>query len=480
MSKINSLALLLSCFIVVNNLILDSTNVTITLDRLYEKYTGKKGTIAIESFSKFDIIDTTRNIYFKSKISNEKNITYEVDCGFWRANDSQLYVFCNIGENIPSGNYSLNFKETPEIKYADYIITLNQRETLEFEKYDIYMIDLYSDEQTLYVEKDKDIYELKFKLYSYGNELITFNYLSFPDCSHEKEELICKISKKQLEAMLLDKESKIAVTYVNYMRGQNAFPLIPYINVKFNYIQKIDVYIGITKLIENIVEQDTFVTYETNVTNINNVLIFMPSLELEFMNNIIGTIKSGCTLRKYDNTPLLLICFINRGGINWLKEITEEKVFNNLNVKYNFRIQPVKNEEKIYCQLQNGAFLFWSYPEILDFTKSDSLIIEFGMENPSYLDGFSFNENATDLSCQTMGRDVRRCIVPKSHFVGLTSGYYFIKHQNHLGGKSTNYEAPPFKVILNDSPSDGSADYFKGDLLSFILYHWLFLIFILF
>jgi len=77
------------------------------------------------------------------------------------------------------------------------------------------MIDIYSDEQTLIVEKDKDIYELKFKLYSYGNELITFNYLSFPDCSHEKEELICKISKKKLEAMLLDKESKIAVTYVN-------------------------------------------------------------------------------------------------------------------------------------------------------------------------------------------------------------------------------------------------------------------------
>ena len=117
MSKINSLALLLSCFIVVNNLILESTNVTITLDRLYEKYTGKKGTIVIESFSKLDIIDTTRNIYFKSKISDEKNITYEVDCGFWRANDSQLYIFCSIGENIPSGNYSLNFKEIPEIKY---------------------------------------------------------------------------------------------------------------------------------------------------------------------------------------------------------------------------------------------------------------------------------------------------------------------------------------------------------------------------
>ena len=82
------------------------------------------------------------------------------------------------------------------------------------------------------------------------------------------------------------------------MKGQNSFPLIPYINVKFNDIQKIDAYIGITKLIENIVEFDTYAAYETNVTNINNVIMYLPSFELDFMNNIIGEKKYGCAFKK--------------------------------------------------------------------------------------------------------------------------------------------------------------------------------------
>ena len=61
--------------------------------------------------------------------------------------------------------------------------------------------------------------------------------------------------------------------------------------------------------------------------------------------------------------------------------------------------------------------------------------------------------------------------MPKSHFDGLRSGYYFTKHTNHLGGKSTSYEAPPIKVILNDIGGGGSMN-------SFILYYWLLLILI--
>ena len=44
------------------------------------------------------------------------------------------------------------------------------------------------------------------------------------------------------------------------------------------------------------------------------------------------------------------------------------------------------------------------------------------MENPDNIIGISFNENATDLICQTMGRDAKRCTVPKSHFKGKTNG----------------------------------------------------------
>ena len=68
--------------------------------------------------------------------------------------------------------------------------------------------------------------------------------------------------------------------------------------------------------------------------------------------------------------------------------------------------------------------------------------------------------------------------MPKSHFTGLKSGYYFTKHNNHLGTKSTSYEGSPVKVILDDSskPTDNS----KGYMNSFILYHWLLLILIMF
>ena len=206
---------------------------------------------------------------------------------------------------------------------------------------------------------------------------------------------------------------------------------------------------------------------------------FEEGFELEFC-DITKTTTQSCALRKYDENPLLIVCFFSNEGENWLKEITEEKQYNELNVKYNFRIQPVNNEEKIIDKTASGTFIFRVYPEILDFTKSDSLTIEYAMENPTSLRGLTFNEKAADLSCQTIGREIKRCTVPKSHFEGKQSGYYFLKHENHLGGKSTCYEGIPIKVILDDSPSptsepsDEPTD--KSNMNSFILAYSLILI----
>ena len=115
----------------------------------------------------------------------------------------------------------------------------------------------------------------------------------------------------------------------------------------------------------------------------------------------------------------------------------------------------------------------WMYPQILDFTKCDSLIIEYGIENPNSLVGISLNENADDLNCNTIGGEVKRCTVSKSHFAGKKNGYYFTKHNNHLGGKSTSYESPPVKVILYNSEGN------NGNIISFILYNWLLLVLVM-
>lgn len=125
----------------------------------------------------------------------------------------------------------------------------------------------------------------------------------------------------------------------------------------------------------------------------------------------------------------------------------------------------------------------------LDLTKSDFLTVEYTMENLKSLTGLTFNENEKDLFCQTIEWKVKRCTVPKSHFEGKKSDYYFLMHNNYLDGKSTSYEGIPVKVILYDSPGpadkpidqliDKHIDHSNGNLISFTLVYSLFLLLIM-
>ena len=57
--------------------------------------------------------------------------------------------------------------------------------------------------------------------------------------------------------------------------------------------------------------------------------------------------------------------------------------------------------------------------------------------------------NGTNLECEKK-RDFLICILPKSHFEGQKSGYYFPRYVNDLNEEYIFYSVPPFKVILND------------------------------
>ena len=471
--------LFIGSFLLINCLKEENTNVIITLNEVTNNDLGKKGTIIISSTpdSTFNFIDTSKATNFKSKLINNKKEEYQVDCGFFKAEGCQLYTFCNYDENIPVGNYTLDISGVTPITIEEYTITLKAGMTLELIKSDKDIIDIYSDKQTINVEAGKENYELRFKISSYHNEPImlwTDENRILIDCSEENnKELVCPISKNQLESILITNGEQINVANINYRSiGKifNFFYLVPPIDVKYN-LPKTDVYVRITKLIENVAEHDTFIAYETNVTDITNVYTSLEAFELEFSNSNTGSHFYDCSFRKYSEYPLLIICWINNEGTHWLKEITEEKIFNDINIKYNFRIQSVNNEEKIDFKSVTGTFIFFNYPNILDFTKSDSLSIEYALENPTSLVGLTFNENKEDLSCQTIGKFIKKCTVHKSHFDGKTNGYYFLKHKNHLNGKSTSYEGLPVKVVLNGS---------KFNKASFTLVYSLLLILIMF
>ena len=56
--------------------------------------------------------------------------------------------------------------------------------------------------------------------------------------------------------------------------------------------------------------------------------------------------------------------FGNNKFNNSLSEIKEEIIIDNLNIKYNFRIQPLKNTEKFYVCTSSSSLTMWSYPDI--------------------------------------------------------------------------------------------------------------------
>ena len=106
---------------------------------------------------------------------------------------------------------------------------------------------------------------------------------------------------------------------------------------------------------------------------------------LYFENENNETYHSQCSFRKYIGHPLMIVCYHPELEISWLKEIEQEIIINEANVRYNFRIQPVKNQEKIYYSKKDKFYsIKWSYPEVLNFTENDTLYIDFSSSETDF------------------------------------------------------------------------------------------------
>lgn len=415
---------------------------------------GKNGTVIFypDYYSEIieNMIDTNKKPYFKSTILDVNNVEYEIDCGPWKDKE-RFFVFCDLNESIPKGYYFIMFNQT--FRYLDYQAFIISDEILMITKTDEDIIDLYSNIQTINVTKDIDIYNLKFQITSYNNErlYLSANNIIQLDCKQNRLELLCPINKSILERQTSQKTEVIIISL--YKDGNmRFFDLIPSIEVNFDNYQKIDIYIGIKKLLTNYAGINSAIAYETNVTNIKD--IYSGSFEMSFN----GVSKNlYCNLVKGENNPLLMICYLDYGqiqeGILSLKEVENEIKLTQINNVYNFIIQPVNNKEsisyvdKIYCLIYN------IYPNILNFKEKDSIEIELLMENPNYLNGITFDENSEDLKCVDSG-NLKKCIVPKEHFKDPKKRYYYIKYNGYNNNKFISYENFPVEIILSEDEDD--------------------------
>ena len=159
------------------------------------------------------ITDTDKKTYFEIIISDK----YKINCGIWRHKHSGFQVFCNIDESIPEGEYSLNL-DGISFKYKEYMVTLKASKLFTFKKLNKNIVDWYSEEQTIILKEDKEIYDLKFKIVSYNNEKLFISYRhALENCKQVKDELICSVTKSELEVILTRNRDKnfILITYIN-------------------------------------------------------------------------------------------------------------------------------------------------------------------------------------------------------------------------------------------------------------------------
>ena len=67
-------------------------------------------------------------------------------------------------------------------------------------------------------------------------------------------------------------------------------------------------------------------------------------------------------------------------------------------------------------------------------------------------DKLTLNPKLGYLKCElSRYYQTAQCIVPKSHFQGEKSGYYYLHYNDSLGVESIFYEVDSFKVILSGS-----------------------------
>ena len=78
-------------------------------------------------------------------------------------------------------------------------------------------------------------------------------------CLIEGKELICNLGKKAIEEILKEDGQNLNLMNINEFIGETYFYLVYGITIKYSSIQKENIWVGITKLLENTLDLMNFV-----------------------------------------------------------------------------------------------------------------------------------------------------------------------------------------------------------------------------
>ena len=287
---------------------------------------GEKGTLYYIT----DYNDNKNNIFNSSDIEErttfqtfftEENTKYYITCRLWKPNHENLRLFCKLKDFLEKGSHYIKINNA-NFNYGNYNILINFDLSLHYFYQMDYFPFLYSDEQIINVDYEKDSYYLKFNIESYDNDMLFvggkfLNTKILNNCKINEKELICEIKKEDLVEILQMNGGNIFLYYFCPDDDQiKTYPNVFTITVNIKNLKKEDIYVGITKLLINTLKENNFVAYESNVTNISNIITEQYK---------IGKSNYTCYLKKDPDKPLLMLCTGFTEGNYTLKELINEK-----------------------------------------------------------------------------------------------------------------------------------------------------------
>ena len=388
-------------------------------------------------------------ISFKTCMKDENENIFIIYCKLWYS--FRPIIFCKLEADIEVGNHNVTL-DNYSLNYKGYLINFSFIGKYNIYKSNIVLPLIYSKEQIINISDKEEIYELKFKVKTYHNETLilkcdAYNLKLLEECFINNKDLVCKIKKQELIAILTKNGNYFFLAFYNSIIGLSEFRYSFGIKINLDIYQKENIFVEITKSLVNTIGLPNHFTYETNIIeDIPNIITEPFKIDI--------SLGAWCYFRKYTNKPLLFYCHSDKAGIFSLENIKQEIIIDNVHSKYNFIIKPTTNNEKITIieDPKYNNYAFFAIPSVLNFYLNEKIYIDIFI---SFNTSIKINPDSDILECKKINRNAVRCLVPKSHFENKTSGYYFVHYLNPYTNKYTPfYEMSNIRVDLPKNDQD--------------------------
>ena len=369
-------------------------------------------------------------------------------CRLWKQKNGKLVIICNLDQtldNFMDQNIQVYFNETI-FDYNGYNVFVISDVFFNFQVVNKFCPFLYSEEQSIKVTEEQQSYKINFKIEEYNNEplllsTLDFGYINIYNCDIDGKNLLCEISKDSILENYNNQNYKLY--YYDELYGFEEFGYFP--GISFDYTaQKQTLYVKISKLVTNNAYLNNHIAFETNVSYSNVFNITTTYFLLDPNKGI------NCFLKKTNNKPLYILCRYLSVGDYSLGEIKNEIKLDNINIKYNFRILPVSNNEIFYIR-ETGSIFSFSYPQLLDFYKNDTLTIGIRMQYPENTKELYLGTSLNPLSCQNSqiaSSFYKRCLVNKNILKDYSGQFVYFYQKFSTFTYQALYELSPILIII--------------------------------